>query len=160
MERRSQALVRDDSVCAGVRLGACEATASTDHDPEELPMPVERHEDHPTFELGGNTITSLAGPSRGAEEAALYRVDVPPGGELPRHRHDHLDVFTLEHGSGTVLIDDDAISLATGDSVVVPKGAWHVFEAGDGGATLIVTMLAGTKMVREDGSETVPPWVS
>ena len=51
-------------------------------------MPVERADEHPVFELGGNTITSLAAPSRGADEAALYRVEVPAGGGLPPHRHD------------------------------------------------------------------------
>ena len=44
--------------------------------------------------------------------------------------------------------------------MVVPIGAWHHFEAGAGGATIVVTMLAGTKLIREDGSEIVPPWVS
>src|SRR5437762_4488437 len=33
-------------------------------------MPVERAHDHPTFELGGNAVTSLAAPGRGATEAA------------------------------------------------------------------------------------------
>ena len=62
-------------------------------------MPVERAADHPTFELGGNTITSLAAPARGADEAALFRIDVPGGGGLPAHHHDHLDVFTVERGA-------------------------------------------------------------
>ena len=122
-------------------------------------MPVERADDHPTFELGGNTITSLAGPSSGAEESVLFRTVVPPGGALPKHHHDHLDVFTVERGSGTVHIDDEATMISEGDSVVVPTGAWHSFAAGENGATLVVTMLAGTRMIREDGSETVPPWV-
>ncbi len=48
-----------------------------------------------------------------------------------------------------------------GDSVVVPVGAVHYLEAGDDGASIVVTMLAGTKLVRaDDGSEIVPPWVS
>lgn len=123
-------------------------------------MPVERAADHPTFELGGNTITSLAAPSRGADEAALFRIDLPPGGGLPKHHHDHLDVFALETGEGRIHIDDETHELAPGDSVVVPTGAWHFFEAGPEGATLAVTMLAGTKLIREDGSEIVPPWVS
>ncbi len=123
-------------------------------------MPVERAADHPTFELGGNTITSLAAPARGAVEAALFRIDVPPGGGLPKHHHDHLDVFAVETGAGVIHIDDEALELAAGDSVVVPTGAWHLFEAGPDGATLAVTMLAGTKLIREDGSEIVPPWVS
>lgn len=123
-------------------------------------MPVERADEHPTFELGGNTITSLAAPSRGAVEAALYRVDVPPGGGLPPHRHDHLDVFTVAAGGGTFHIDDESFELTVGDSAVVPIGAEHHLVAGDEGATIVVTMLAGTKLRTDDGSEVVPPWVS
>lgn len=123
-------------------------------------MPVERAADHPTFELGGNTIVSLAAPARGATEAALYRVDLPEGGGLPRHHHDHLDVFTVGSGGGTFYLGDETIALEAGDSMVVPIGEWHHFEAGAGGASIVVTMLPGTKLIREDGSEIVPPWVS
>ena len=123
-------------------------------------MPVERSSDHPSYELGGNAITSFAAPSRGADEAALFRIDLPPGGALPRHQHDHLDVFTVVRGSGTVRIGDSAEEVSAGDSVVVPTGEWHMYEAGREGATLIVTMLGGTKLIREDGSIAVPPWVS
>ena len=123
-------------------------------------MPVERADDHPQFELGGNTITSLAARSLGADESVLFRIAVPPGGGLPRHHHDHLDVFSVERGSGTIHIDDEATMVSMGDSVVVPIGAWHHFVAGENGASIAVTMLAGTKLIREDGSETVPPWVS
>ena len=70
-------------------------------------MPVARADDHPSFELGGNTITGFASPSRGATECILYRVEVPPGGGLPPHRHDHQDVFTVAAGSGRIFIDDE-----------------------------------------------------
>jgi quercetin dioxygenase-like cupin family protein len=123
-------------------------------------MPLERAADHPTFELGGNTIISYAAPARGADEAALYRVEVVPGGGLPRHRHDHLDVFFVAAGGGTFHLGDEAHELDAGDSVVVPIGEWHHLEAGPDGATIVVTMLAGTRLIREDGSDTVPPWVS
>jgi quercetin dioxygenase-like cupin family protein len=123
-------------------------------------VPVERADDHPTFDLGGNTITSLAAPSRGADEVALFRISVPPGGGLPAHHHDHLDVFTLEAGGGTFHIDDASFDVAAGDSVVVPIGAVHYLEAGREGATIVATMLGGTRLVRaDDGSEIVPPWV-
>ena len=65
-------------------------------------MPIERAADHPTFELGGNTITSFAAPARGSDETALYRVDVPPGTGLPAHRHDHFDVFLVVAGAATL----------------------------------------------------------
>ena len=120
---------------------------------------IERAEEHPTFELGGNSITSYAAPDRGADEAVLFRIDLPPGGGLPRHHHDHLDVFFVEAGSGTFHLERDEHDLQGGDSAVVPTGAWHHFVAGPEGAAIVVTMLAGTKLIREDGSEVVPPWV-
>jgi quercetin dioxygenase-like cupin family protein len=123
-------------------------------------MSVERAADHPTHELGGNTIVSLAAPARGAEEAALFRIELPQGGGLPRHHHDHLDVFAVQSGGGTFHLGDEEIVLEADDSMVVPVGEWHHFVAGPGGAELVVTMLAGTKLIREDGSVVVPPWVS
>ena len=123
-------------------------------------MPIERAADHPIFELGGNTVTSLAAPARGATESALFRIEVPAGGGLPRHHHDHLDVFTVERGRATFSLGEDESEMTTGDSAVVPIGVWHHLVAGPGGATILVTMLAGTKLVREDGTVTVPPWVS
>jgi quercetin dioxygenase-like cupin family protein len=123
-------------------------------------MPVERAADHPTFELGTTSITSFAAPARGAHELALYRADLPAGGSLPSHRHDHLDVFTVVAGGGTFHIDDETCELSIGDSVVVPIGAMHFLEAGADGVSIVVTMLAGTRMLRADGSEAVPAWVS
>jgi quercetin dioxygenase-like cupin family protein len=123
-------------------------------------VPVERSSDHPDFELGGNRVTSFAAPSRGAGEAALFRIDLPPGGAVPRHHHDHLDVFAVQRGQVRLHIGDVETDVSEGDSVVIPSGEWHMFVAGDSGATLIVTMLGGTKMIREDGSIVVPPWVS
>jgi len=123
-------------------------------------MSIERGADHPVFELGGNTVTSLAAPARGATEAALFRIEVPAGGGLPRHHHDHLDVFTVQDGTATFSVGDDETEMTAGDSAVVPVGAWHHLAAGPGGATIVVTMLAGTKLIREDGTVTVPPWVS
>jgi quercetin dioxygenase-like cupin family protein len=123
-------------------------------------MPVERAADHPTFELGGNTITSLAAPARGAREVALFTAELPAGGGLPPHHHDHFDVFVVTAGDGVVHIDDEAFELAPGDSVVVPSGAVHYVEAGPAGTAILVTMLAGTKLIREDdGSARVPPWI-
>ncbi|MEO8292962.1 MAG: cupin domain-containing protein [Actinomycetota bacterium] len=121
-------------------------------------MPVVRADDQPNFDLGGNTITGFASPSRGAAECILYRVEMPPSGTLPAHRHDHQEVFNVAAGSGTMFIDDEVHPIGPGDSVVVPTGALHRLEAAADGAAMVVTMLAGTRFIREDGSESVPPW--
>jgi quercetin dioxygenase-like cupin family protein len=55
-------------------------------------------------------------------------------------------------------IGEESWELSKGDSVVVPTGEWHFVEAGTEGINIVVTMVAGTLMIREDGSESVPPW--
>jgi len=128
---------------------------------ESVRMPVERAADHPTYAIGGNEVTSLASPGRGSAETALFRIDLPPGGGLPPHRHDHFDVFTMTAGTGLMHLDGDATEIGSGDAVVVPPGALHWIDAGADGASIVVTMLPGTKLIREDdGSVVVPPWVS
>jgi quercetin dioxygenase-like cupin family protein len=123
-------------------------------------MAIERSADHPMFELGGNAITSFAAPARGSEKVALYRADVPAGGGLPPHTHDHFDVFTVVAGGGVFHLGDAASDIAVGDSVVVPVGVRHYLEAGSDGASIVVAMVPGTKLFRDDGSEIVPQWVS
>jgi quercetin dioxygenase-like cupin family protein len=124
-------------------------------------MPVERSADHPTFEIGGNTVTSFAAPDRGSAETALFRIDLPAGSGLPPHRHDHFDVFTVAEGGGEVHLGEEVHVVAAGDSVVIPPGDLHWMVASVDGATIVVTMLPGTKLIREDdGVEIVPPWVS
>lgn len=123
-------------------------------------MSLERGEDHPTFDFGGNPITSLVAPSRGGFECVMYKVVSPPGKGLPPHRHDHLDTFTVVAVGGMWHLDDEAFEITTGDSVVVPIGVRHYLEAGPEGSTFIVTMLPGTKSILDDGTELVPPWVT
>jgi quercetin dioxygenase-like cupin family protein len=123
-------------------------------------MPVERAADHPTFEIGGNAVTSYAAPARGSGEAALFRIDLPAGSGLPPHRHDHFDVFTVAEGSGELHLGEDVHQIVAGDSVVIPPGDLHWMVAGPGGASIVVTMHPGTKLIREaDGVEMIPPWV-
>jgi len=122
-------------------------------------MPIERSADHPAFELGETTITSFAAPARGSEETAFYRADLPPGTGLPAHRHDHFDVFLVVAGGATLYLGDEMTELAEGDSVMVPTGVRHVLEAGSLGCSIIVTMLGGTQMFRDDGIDMVPEWV-
>jgi quercetin dioxygenase-like cupin family protein len=124
-------------------------------------VPVERATDHPTFDAFGNTVVSYAAPSRGSDEAALFRTDIPPGSGLPPHRHDHFDVFAVVEGSATVHIGGSATEVTAGDSVVILPGDLHWLDAGPDGVSLIVTMYPRTKLIREaDGVEMVPPWVS
>ena len=42
---------------------------------------------------------------------------------------------------------------------VVPIGVRHFLEAGSEGASIIVAMLPGTRLIRDDGSGAIPDWV-
>ena len=86
-------------------------------------MPIEHAQDHPTFELGTTTITSLAAPARGSSEIALFRADLPAGSGLPPHRHDHFDVFTVTEGACEAHLGDEVAMLEPGDSAVVPPAS-------------------------------------
>ncbi len=86
-------------------------------------------------------------------------MDLPPGKGLPAHRHDHFDVFLIVAGGATFQLGDETTELAVGDSVMVPIDVRHVLEAGPDGCSIIVTMLGGTMMFREDGIEGSPEWV-
>jgi quercetin dioxygenase-like cupin family protein len=121
-------------------------------------MPVARSHDNPQFDFNGATVTGLVSPSRGSTECILFRTNLPPGVALPPHRHDHEDVFTMLAGSATIRIEDESEQLGPNDSVVVPTGALHLLEAGPEGCTIVVTMLAGTRFIPEDGTSTVPLW--
>jgi len=123
-------------------------------------MAVERANEHPTFDSMGNVVTSLAAPARGATDAGLFRTEVPPGGGLPKHRHDHIDVFAVERGTCTFHLGEEVYELEAGDSAFVPTGIWHHLDAGAEGVALTVTMLAGTRIEFEDGRALVPPWLS
>jgi len=44
---------------------------------------------------------------------------------------------------------------------VIPTGELHWLVAGAEGATIVVTMVPRTRLIREaDGVEMIPPWVS
>lgn len=52
-------------------------------------------------------------------------VRIPPGKNNERHRHAHESVFHILQGSGQVLVDNEVIAVAPGDTVFVPRWCFH-----------------------------------
>jgi quercetin dioxygenase-like cupin family protein len=125
---------------------------------EEGVVAIVRSNEAPTFDLQGSTVTGLAAPARGAVECMTYKVALPAGGALPHHRHDHEEVFYLASGSVTTVLDGVAFDIERGDTVIIPAGVVHHSVAGGADAELIVAMPSGTKFIRPDGDESIPPW--
>ena len=123
-------------------------------------MPIERAADHPTFELGETHDHELRGarPRLGRDRA------LPRGPAAGRRAPARIATTTstcslVVAGGATFHLGDETTELVPGDSAVVPIGVRHYLEAGPDGASIVVAMLAGTKLFRDDGSELVPEWV-
>jgi quercetin dioxygenase-like cupin family protein len=121
-------------------------------------VPIVRSKEAPTFDLDGCIVTGLAAPARGSVESTTYKVTLPSTGALPQHRHDHEEVFYVASGSVTAVLDGVELEAGPGDAVIIPAGALHHAAARTVGAEIIVAMPSGTRFIRPDGGETVPPW--
>ena len=54
---------------------------------------------------------------------------------------------------------DETTELSEGDCVMMPIGVRHALEADPEGCSIVVMMLGGTQMFRDDGIDMVPEWV-
>jgi quercetin dioxygenase-like cupin family protein len=121
-------------------------------------VPIIRSQDAPSFELPGIDVTGYAAPARGSSESTTYRLDVRPGEELPKHRHDHEEIVHVLAGPFFQVLDEETFELQAGDTAVIPAGTLHYGFATDAPSSLYCAMPAGTLMQRLDGTESVPPW--
>ena len=121
-------------------------------------MTILRANDAPQYTLPGVVITGLAAGSRGAVELTTYRVKLDPGSALPRHSHDHEEVFTVLEGSVTTVLDGVEHATGPGDTVIVPSGAEHFVYSADEPADLIAAVPAGTVFITPGGEPRVADW--
>ncbi|SDH44220.1 Cupin domain-containing protein [Lentzea fradiae] len=105
-----------------------------------------------THSFGGFEFRSLAVPSRGSAEIALWTVDVPEGGDGAPHVVTKEEVFYVL--SGTVTIQGHTAS--AGDAVVVAPGTELSLTGGP--ARVLVATSVGIRAVIADGTTITPPW--
>lgn len=81
----------------------------------------------------------------GTPEVTILRIKIPPGVQLPRHRHPVINAGVLLAGELTVYADGDKIlHLQAGDSIVELVNKWH-FGKNEGTETAeIIVFYAGT----------------
>jgi quercetin dioxygenase-like cupin family protein len=122
-------------------------------------MPVVRRDEAPMFELGGVRVRGGASPSRGANDVLLFRVILEDDAAMPRHTHDHDEVYQVVSGSATAVVGDESYEVREGDTVVIPAGVQHeAFVDAGRSAELVSSMLKGTVMIRPNGERVAPPW--
>jgi quercetin dioxygenase-like cupin family protein len=84
--------------------------------------------------------------SKGTPEVTILRIKIPPGAELPLHRHPIINAGVLLRGELTVITDDGrTLHLIAGDSIVEVVNKWHYGKnEGDKTAEILV-FYAGVK---------------
>ncbi|HEX7302930.1 cupin domain-containing protein [Lentzea sp.] len=105
-----------------------------------------------THSFGGFEFRSLAVPSRGSSEIALWTVDVPEGGDGTPHRASKEEVFYVLSGSVTI----QGQTAGAGDAIVVPPDTELSLTGGP--ARVLVATSVGIEGTLADGSTITPPW--
>lgn len=78
--------------------------------------------------------------NEGQPEVTILRISVPPGIQLPLHRHPMINAGVMLKGQLTVVTEnDERLHLAAGDAIVEVVGKWHYgINEGDEPAEIIV----------------------
>jgi quercetin dioxygenase-like cupin family protein len=107
-------------------------------------------------------MTTLASPTLGASHAlSLWQVDMSAGASGPLHVFTSEQLWTLVDGAARIEVDDAIVTLAPGDTVVLPAGATRRIRAlSDLHAVVCGFGDASVSVPGEAQSRGVPPWIS
>jgi mannose-6-phosphate isomerase-like protein (cupin superfamily) len=112
-----------------------------------------------THDLGGTRFTSLATPSRGAAETAVWQVEIDPGTPATPHSLTREEVFVVLDGVASVRVGDVSGAARPGDAIVVPAGvAFELANQGDAALRLLCCLPVGGQARLDDGTMFTPPW--
>jgi mannose-6-phosphate isomerase-like protein (cupin superfamily) len=112
----------------------------------------------PTHDLGDTRFTSLATPSRGSSDLAVWVAELDPGVTAPPHSLTREEIFVVLAGRAEVILAGRATAEA-GDAIVVPAGTeFALRNLGNVPLRLLCCMPAGGQARLADGSVSAPPW--
>jgi mannose-6-phosphate isomerase-like protein (cupin superfamily) len=126
---------------------------------QEVVMPIIHAPAEPTHDLGGTRFTSLATPTRGVVDTAVWTVEIAPGTPAAPHSLTREEVFVVLDGAAAVSIGDVAGTASVGDAIVVPADTqFELSNAGDASLRLLCCMPVGGQARLADGAAFTPPW--
>jgi quercetin dioxygenase-like cupin family protein len=112
----------------------------------------------PMFENGGFVFRSLAVPSRGSRELAVWTVEAAAGAASERHTLSREEVFVLQSGRMRGEVGDEVHDLAPGDALIVPPNMpLRLSNPHDHPARLVVCTSKGM-LGTINGRTIAPPW--
>jgi quercetin dioxygenase-like cupin family protein len=126
---------------------------------ENLPMPVVPAPLEPAHDLGHTRFTSLATPTTGATDTAVWRVELAPGTPATPHSLTREEVIVVLSGVATVRFGDTRDSARAGDAIVVPAGvSFELSNGDDEPLRMICCTPVGGCARAADGHVFTPPW--
>ncbi|MCB9590654.1 MAG: cupin domain-containing protein [Polyangiaceae bacterium] len=121
-------------------------------------MPVIQAPERCTHELPNAHFTSLATPSRGTQETALWRVQILPNTAPTPHALTREELFYVIAGEAKVVIAGETHSAKSGDVIVIPKDTLFALDnAGSSTLELLCCFPVGGQ-AKLDGKTFTPPW--
>ncbi len=122
-------------------------------------MPILHCPAGPTHDLGGARLTSLATPTRGTSDIAVWHVEILPGTPATPHSLTREEIFVVLNGVAWVQIGDDRGEAVAGDAIVVPPRVdFELSNAGDQPLQLVCCLPVGGQACLTDGTTFTPPW--
>jgi len=90
--------------------------------------------------------SALPDYSKGTPEVSILRIKIPPGVQLPLHKHPVINAGVLLSGELTVVTDGNkTLHLKAGDSIVEVVNTWH-YGKNEGNTTAeLVVFYAGIR---------------
>jgi len=116
----------------------------------------------PIHDLGGVIFTSLASPSRGATENAVWRVQLPPGRlSESTHQLTREEIFVAVAGQAVATIGETSHTLNAGDAVIVPAFVdFKIDNTGDAPFEAITVLPVGGRAIVQGVAPFTPPWAA
>jgi mannose-6-phosphate isomerase-like protein (cupin superfamily) len=122
-------------------------------------MPVIAAATAPTHELPGTRFTSLATPSRGTADLAVWRLEVAPGTAGAPHELTREEVFVVLEGRAQVQLGGEHLEAGAGDTILVPPGVpFALGNAADVPLHAVVCLPVGGQARMGGGEPFTPPW--
>ncbi|RMI34033.1 cupin domain-containing protein [Nocardia stercoris] len=109
-----------------------------------MTMPMIRADERRRTETPNAVMTTLASPTQGGGELAVWQVDMAPGAAGPDHAFDTELVWTAVGGAARIELGADELTVAAGDTVVMAADVRRrIFADAERGFAAIVCARGG-----------------
>jgi mannose-6-phosphate isomerase-like protein (cupin superfamily) len=97
----------------------------------------------------------------GATALCLFEQWVAPGNGAPTHRHPVEEVLMVREGEAEMWIEDDHITVTSGQSLIIPAGRRHGFRNSGKGTLHVQAVLSSPifEAIPDGATEVVRRWV-